>query len=306
MKILFLTLTFIGFSTYCFAQIDTTEFYPLNDGNYWEYWGRSAFFFDWYKMTLEVIGDTLLNNKDYKIIKREVYLDSVGDPAIYYSYLRSDSNKIYKYENINDCDSLEYIYYDFSRSDSSIWSICPTYYANFRGVFSDKLYYIELANIITEVKTFNYVNASSQDTVWAPMSSPTTETIAKGIGIISEMNWDFAYFKLYGMRINGKVYGKFTSIVNRKKTVKGFALYQNYPNPFNPSSTIKFAIPKSENVTIKLFDILGREVDTIVNEYKNAGTYEIIFNGIGLSSGIYFYRIYAGEHFGTKEMILLK
>ena len=85
-----------------------------------------------------------------------------------------------------------------------------------------------------------------------------------------------------------------------------YALVQNYPNPFNPSTTIEYAIPERTNVTIKVFDILGREVAKLVNEEKPAGNYRVNFNGSNLSNGIYLYRMEAGKFNETKKLILLK
>ena len=90
-----------------------------------------------------------------------------------------------------------------------------------------------------------------------------------------------------------------------------FSLSQNYPNPFNPSTTIKYSIPKIINnqssiINIKVYDILGNVVATLVNENKAAGNYEVKFNATNLTSGIYFYHISTGSFASTKKMILLK
>ena len=85
-----------------------------------------------------------------------------------------------------------------------------------------------------------------------------------------------------------------------------FSLNQNYPNPFNPTTKVRYSIPHSSRVFIKVFDILGNEVKTLVNEVKPAGTYEIEFEAAKLPSGIYFYKIEAGSFVETKKMILLK
>jgi hypothetical protein len=90
-----------------------------------------------------------------------------------------------------------------------------------------------------------------------------------------------------------------------------FLLSQNYPNPFNPSTKIKFEIPgqaRNDNVlvTLKVYDVLGNRVTTLVNEYKSAGSYNVEFNATELPSGIYFYQLRAGEYVETKKMILLK
>jgi hypothetical protein len=91
-----------------------------------------------------------------------------------------------------------------------------------------------------------------------------------------------------------------------KKLPTSFILCQNYPNPFNPSTTIKYAIPKQEHVILKVYDMLGKEVALLVNENKESGEYDINFNASKLASGIYFYRITAGEFTETKKLILLK
>ncbi len=85
-----------------------------------------------------------------------------------------------------------------------------------------------------------------------------------------------------------------------------YTLYQSYPNPFNPTTNIKYSIPKKDKTTIKVFDILGREVVTLVNENQNAGTYIVPFDGSNFASGVYFYSIRSGSFIETKKMILLK
>lgn len=85
-----------------------------------------------------------------------------------------------------------------------------------------------------------------------------------------------------------------------------FSLSQNYPNPFNPSTTIQYSVPKESNVTLKVFDILGKEVATLVNEEKNVGVYTVNFNASQLKSGIYFYTLQVGSFIETKKMILIK
>jgi len=87
---------------------------------------------------------------------------------------------------------------------------------------------------------------------------------------------------------------------------KEFQLQQNYPNPFNPTTTIEFALPKQSSVTLKLFDILGREVATLVDAELESGVHKINFDGQDLASGIYFYRIHAEGFLKTKKLMLLK
>jgi len=81
---------------------------------------------------------------------------------------------------------------------------------------------------------------------------------------------------------------------------------QNYPNPFNPTTRIKYSIPQSSNVVIKVFDVLGNEIAVLVNDERPIGTHTIDFNSTNIPSGIYFYRIEANNFSQTKKMILLK
>lgn len=83
-------------------------------------------------------------------------------------------------------------------------------------------------------------------------------------------------------------------------------LAQNFPNPFNPSTRIKYSAPQLSNVIIKVFDVLGNEVETLVNEEKPAGIYDVEFNASALPSGVYFYRLQAGPFVETKKMVLFK
>ena len=92
----------------------------------------------------------------------------------------------------------------------------------------------------------------------------------------------------------------------RNPLIQDYFLSQNYPNPFNPSTTIAFTIAEYGLVSLKIYDILGREVSVLLNEEKSPGTYQILFNAKGLASGIYFYRLTTSGFHQTKKMILLK
>jgi photosystem II stability/assembly factor-like uncharacterized protein len=112
--------------------------------------------------------------------------------------------------------------------------------------------------------------------------------------------------------VNGGVWRRplsemITSIEGTPEIISAqFSLEQNYPNPFNPSSVISYQLPVNSNVTLKVYDILGNEVATLVNEEKSAGQYEVEFSAEGLTSGIYFYQLRSGSFIETKKMILMK
>ncbi len=102
-------------------------------------------------------------------------------------------------------------------------------------------------------------------------------------------------------------YGSITGIKPEHSTVPGkFTLYQNYPNPFNPESTIKFELAASGKASLIVYNILGQEVKTLVNGFLNRGTYAVQFNGTGLASGVYIYRLQTEGFTQTKKMILMK
>jgi len=88
--------------------------------------------------------------------------------------------------------------------------------------------------------------------------------------------------------------------------IYSYKLYQNYPNPFNPSTLIRYQLPASAFVVLKVFDVLGREIETLINEHQNAGNHSVQFNASSLPSGIYFYRLEAGINHETKKLLLLK
>jgi enterochelin esterase family protein len=88
--------------------------------------------------------------------------------------------------------------------------------------------------------------------------------------------------------------------------ISEFNLFQNYPNPFNPSTTISWYLPKSDLVTLKIYDVLGNEITTLLNEQQEAGLHKINFNASRLSSGMYFYFLQSGNQIFTNKMILIK
>jgi hypothetical protein len=95
-------------------------------------------------------------------------------------------------------------------------------------------------------------------------------------------------------------------IWNQNEIPEKFFLSQNYPNPFNPKTTIRFSIPKTSYIELKVYDVLGREVKTLVNENLNTGNHKVDFDGSKLESGTYFYRLIAGDFIKTKKMMLVK
>jgi arabinogalactan endo-1,4-beta-galactosidase len=97
-----------------------------------------------------------------------------------------------------------------------------------------------------------------------------------------------------------------SQVENIKSIITEFQLYQNYPNPFNPKTSIQYAIGNRQFVSIKVYDVLGKEVATLINENKEAGNYSVNFGGSNLPSGVYIYKLQAGEYTQTRKMMLVK
>jgi hypothetical protein len=128
---------------------------------------------------------------------------------------------------------------------------------------------------------------------------------AKGVGMVMNIR-ELPLNDVHTDKLNA--YNNVTAVKAQPVTSlpKNFSLYQNYPNPFNPSTSISYQLPKDGIVTLKVYNILGNEVASLVNEYKKAGNYSVNFNASKLASGVYFYSIHAGSFTDTKKLVLMK
>lgn len=161
-----------------------------------------------------------------------------------------------------------------------------TFYDESEGVFtqepsgfSDFAYRVRYASM-TAARTFNSPYDMPQDT-WLNQEDKSAESEEQPEGWVS-------------------------SVRDLDVIANSFELQQNYPNPFNPSTIIKFAIPKESKVSLKVYNLLGQEISTLLNQELKAGSYEVDFKASNLASGIYFYSIEAGSFSATKKMMLLK
>jgi len=135
------------------------------------------------------------------------------------------------------------------------------------------------------------------DSTWTPANLSNVEYI--------DSAGNYYYYSAYSVSLVYKII--VTGVASDIGEVPAdYFLSQNYPNPFNPSTTLKYELPRSADVTLSVYDMLGREVSMLVNERKQAGTYIVRFDGSGLSSGVYFYRLTAGNFVGTRRGVLLR
>jgi len=149
----------------------------------------------------------------------------------------------------------------------------------------------ELVDENGTVVAFNNGTNTNPFTLTAP--GPGNYTI--NAGHASPLRWDSSSVNIL-----------ITDVGDNSLNPTEFKLYDNYPNPFNPSTIIRYSVPEASFTSIKIYTALGKEVSSLVNESKSAGTYEVEFNAHNLSSGIYYYTLQAGSLIQTKKMVLIK
>ncbi len=153
--------------------------------------------------------------------------------------------------------------------------------------------------------TFNGIYRSSDDGItWDKVNGGLEGYFVNDLTIAG----DYIYAGVNDGAVWKRPLSEITSVSenNKSNLPDDFALFQNFPNPFNPSTKITYSLPKNAHVILKIYDVLGKEVTTLVNEEKSAGYYSMRFDGSKLSSGIYFYRIQAGNFVSTKKFVLMK
>ena len=307
MKRRFYFLVFLP--TILFAQVDSLKellnYYPLQTGNYWEYqsyWEQMPFPpTDSSSHSIEVIGDTLLENgHTYKILLSK---DFSQNQNTNHHFERIDSLTGCVYRYINDTtvnheymsDSL------FARPGDTIYTSRAhstsfgDYLTKCLSLTSDSV-----LGIITRQKDFF-------DQSFVP---GMTYSLAKGLGVSHSVMSDLGTHQTYLVyaKIDGKEYGKKITSINSDENFSPnlFNLNQNFPNPFNPSTVISFQLSVNSNVSLKVYDVLGNEVATLINEERPVGSYKTNFNGSNLASGIYFYTLRAKNFIQNRKMVLLK
>ena len=182
---------------------------------------------------------------------------------------------------------------------------------------------VQVSNYVFTPSDLTIAKGDTVKWVWVEGVHTTTSDSTSGVNVwnapIDQLNTSYSrvfnspgvapyyciYYKSLGM-VGTITITSTTGISDKKIDIKNYYLKQNYPNPFNPITIIKYSIPQTQKVTLKVYDILGNEIKTLVNETKEPGNYKVKLNGNNLSSGVYFYRIHAGDFVQTKKLVLLK
>jgi hypothetical protein len=271
------------------------KFDPLDIGNKWFYATSMSSIFVLYK---EVVKDTILaNGKTFRQIKR-IDINSLSR-IISFTYVRIDSTTgdVYTWGS----DSTEYIMDNLNHNPGD--TINASRFYRFGTTTFDSSQILQLFNLPTETRIYSSVTPYGGEHYY----------MAKNIGMSyrqEEIEAALIINELKGAVIKGIVYGDTSTVVGIPDKAlpqpNEFALSQNYPNPFNPTTIINYSIPKAGNVKLTVYNSIGSKVATILNEYKQAGNYSVLFNGANLASGIYLYRFESGNYSAVKKFILLK
>jgi hypothetical protein len=183
--------------------------------------------------------------------------------------------------------------------DSSVWQKFPLQgvsgYNTYSMYSSDSVLYVS-----TSVGLFQSQNNGE---VWKRIDDNLPELEVRSVTVYK----DYVFAGTFGRSIFRRPLSEvLTSVKKEETTPKEFSLSQNYPNPFNPKTTITFSITKESYVTLKVYNVLGEEVRTLLSEEQPLGEHNIAFDASALPSGVYFYRITAGKLMATQKMVLLR
>jgi len=268
-------------------------YFPLAIGNTWQYAHYipspppQGYRYEYYRLV--VAGDTLMPNGKTYFILQQVPLRANSLPSGTPGYLRMDSITANLYGG----------YYPSTPGGEFRWD----------SLLTQPQIPPSLGNHLTV----------HRDTV---LGRPTlTRTVSDMFGSGYSLSWGLGptewivygedeflrYSILVYAKINGLEYGTLESVnIENQDLPIFFQLEQNYPNPFNPTTTIRYAIPQRIHVTLSVYNSLGQLVATLVNETKDAGYHDVRFDASGLASGVYFYRLMAGDYLATKRLLLIR
>ncbi len=289
---------------------EALEFYPLQIGNKWFY-ERFDYSIDWNT------GNTIIDTSYFQ--RRVIGLENKPNGKKYYkiddynfyeklkieNFERIDSSTgiVYRYDETLDSTNYECVIDDLMLEQGNIFNTSRLYpgYNPIGMIFENEDYFNDLGS-------YRKRNGFSGGAFGAEYYSLT-----QGIGLdsvfVSLIDAFDAQIDIKGCVIDGIVYGD-TTLTDIDDDDNGiptsYKLEQNFPNPFNPATKITWQSPVSGKQTLKVYDVLGNEVATLVDEFRNSGIYEVDFDASKLSSGVYFYQLKAGDFISTKKMILIK
>jgi len=313
-----LFITIIVSNIYFAQQNDNLNYFPNHEGDMWEYYYSDGPF---YRDTAQVFNhyDSTDASGNIYVTQTSRYINPISVPAIPF-----EDTMRYKIDTLNqvwgrvgELDSV--IAFKLNAQQGDQW-ILKTYYDNgevmgYEMARVDIIYEKNIwGNIYKVMNTFYYYTTDYSDTTGL---SRYGVDLAKGLGKVWQGGGESpGRMDIKGAVIGGVLYGDTTNIItsveNNSRNIlpSTIELRQNYPNPFNPTTTINYQLPEADFVSLKVYDILGKEVAVLVNEHKNPGHYSVTFDASsvsgGLPSGVYIYKLQAGEFSSVKKMLLTK
>jgi hypothetical protein len=287
MKTILISLLCLLVGNRLYSQIDSIaeSFFPHHVGDAWEYDAISQK----YKLTLT--ADSIKDGSHY------LYYNNSATPR-----WRIDSSlKVFSYP------ATKIYSIDLKAPLDSFWIVSETHPRIVARV--DEMYGGVLFGVPTQIKRIGYYYEPYPDTT-SFVSWRNDAFYAAGFGYFLSIN-DASQTpdeQLIGCIVDGNKYGTLTSVKGENKnfTPLSYKLYPSFPNPFNPSTTISYFLPIRNKVNISVYDILGKEVDHIIDGFKNAGLHSSRFEPKNLSSGIYFVRMTVGNFIQTNKIIYSK
>ena len=261
--------------------------YPLHNGDRWEYWyldtGGGS-----YDYTSGITGDTTMpDGKTYTMFS--------GGTSWFGMYQRQSGDTILQFDQVS---GEERLLYNFSASPGDIITAYP---------YGGDTTVIRLLTISTDTlfgsgrRTWTFL----VDHIVHAIDDEEYDTITDSLGLTG-VNCFCNPWVLHGAVIGGRQYGSVAGVTNQPGQIpSAISLRQNYPNPFNPTTIIRYALPHADHVRLGVFNLLGQEIALIVDEEKTAGSYSVSWNASGVSSGVYYYRLTAGDFTETKKMVLI-
>lgn len=282
MRFTFKTLALFAFSSISFSQGN----YPLRVGNQWDYGeidfhtpGQYAYLY-----SVRIIGDTTMPNGINYAIEKTGYGTR---------FLRQADSRVLLYDS-----TKENVLYDLSLQDGDTASIVRS--GPYVTLVIVRLGQVQMFG--ESQKSWTYIRTSNESS-----DGGSRTTIVDSIGhTYTFIDGGYTEY-LMGALINGRQFGTITRAVAQDNTHPSeCSLYQNYPNPFNPSTSIRYALPHRNHVNLSVFNTLGQQVAILVNETQDAGYHDVRFDASGLASGVYFYRLSAGEYVETKRLLIIR
>jgi hypothetical protein len=274
-------------------------YYPLQIGNMWQYR-------DSYDSTY---GWTHTANKDTVLPNGHTYTMIMGDnPGSYFDgFYRQKESKVFYYGTYAINDTAEDLWYDYAKTTGDTLRVWVGSNPNGMNTITVTVIDDRMLDVFGKLRRTWTVYETSKNPGFY-----IVRMVADSIGLVYLAGEAGIAYTLRGAIINGTRYGTITDVESPHSALPNeFSLGQNYPNPFNPATTITFKLPREANVTLEVYDVLGREIRTLATGVLRPGAHNYTWDGkdakgTQVPSGVYFYQLRTDGFIQTKAMMLLK